>query len=382
MNDFTAEERFRALVVASSDVVYSMSPDWSEMRRLEGKDFIADTFETSHDWLDKYIYADDQPQVMAAIRQAIRTKSIFNLEHRVRRQDGSVGWTHSRAIPLLASNGDIVEWFGSASDITALKRAQESLRLAEKLAATGRLAATMAHEINSPLSGLTNLLFLAKNDLGLSESTRRLLTQAEGELAWLAFIVSNTLGLQRDLPSTSELVEVTALLDDVLAVFERRASTKNVRISSEYSACMPIWGSRLELRHVFSNLLANAIDASTSGDTIRIRVRNMANRSQEPRPGVRISISDCGRGIATEHRRSIFRPFFTTKAGVGTGLGLWLTREVIEKHRGTIHFRSCTHRDKSGTVFSVFLPNQSGSLGSSSGSEAVSTAWLDAHRNV
>jgi signal transduction histidine kinase len=198
-----------------------------------------------------------------------------------------------------------VEWFGSASDITALKRAEESLCIAEKLAATGRLAATMAHEINSPLSALTNLLFLAKNDLGLSESTRRLLTQAEGELVWLAFIVSNTLGLQR------------------------------------------------------------------SGDTIRIRVRNMTNRSQEPRPGVRISISDCGRGIATEHRRSIFRPSFTTKAGVGTGLGLWLTREVIEKHRGTIRFRSCTRRDKSGTVFSVFLPHRSGSLDSSSGSEAV-----------
>ena len=100
MSEFTAEERFRALVVASSDVVYSMSPDWSEMRRLEGKDFIADTFEASHDWLDKYIHADDQPQVMAAIREAIRTKSIFDLEHRVRRQDGKVGWTHSRAIPL------------------------------------------------------------------------------------------------------------------------------------------------------------------------------------------------------------------------------------------------------------------------------------------
>jgi signal transduction histidine kinase len=361
MNEFTAEERFRALVVASSDVVYSMSPDWSEMRRLEGKDFIADTFEASHDWLNTYIYADDQPEVMAAIREAIRTKSIFDLEHRVRRQDGNVGWTHSRAIPLLASNGEIVEWFGSASDITALKRTEESLRIAEKLAATGRLAATMAHEINSPLAALTNLLFLAKKELGLPESTRRLLTQAEGELAWLAFIVSNTLGLQRDLPSKSELVDTTALLNDVMAVFERRTSTKTVRISAEYSACMPLWGSRLELRHVFSNILANAIDASTSGDMIRVRVRNVTSWSQEPRPGVRISIADSGRGIAIEHRRSIFSPFFTTKAGVGTGLGLWLTREIVEKHRGTIRFRSCTRRDQCGTVFSIFLPHQSGS---------------------
>lgn len=375
MSDVTAEERLRALM-ASSDVVYSMSPDWSEMRRLEGKDFIADTVEASQDWLDKYIFPDDQPHVMAAIREAIRTKSIFDLEHRVRRQDSSVGWTHSRAVPLLAPNGDIVEWFGSASDITALKRAEESLRIAEKLAATGRLAATMAHEINSPLSALTNILFLAKNELGLPESTRSLLTQAEGEIVWLAFIVSNTLGLQRDLPTTLEFVDAAALLDDVLAVFERRTASKNVRIGLEYSTRMPVWGSRLELRHVFSNLLANAIDASSSGDTVRIRLRNTIDWNRGSRPGVRISIADSGRGIAVEHRRSIFSPFFTTKAGVGTGLGLWLTRQLIEKHGGTIRFRSCIRRDQGGTVFSVFLPHQSESLNTTSNTHAVSTISL------
>ena len=126
-----SEERFRALVRASSDVVYRMSADWTEMRHLVGRDFIADTAEPSRTWLQKYIHPDDQPQVMAVIQQAIRTKSVFELEHRVRRVDGSLGWTHSRAIPIIDAKGKILEWFGMASDITARKQAEEVLRESE-----------------------------------------------------------------------------------------------------------------------------------------------------------------------------------------------------------------------------------------------------------
>jgi len=123
-----SEERFRALATASSDVVYRMSPDWSEMRHLVGRDFIADTDEPSHHWLQKYIHPDDQPRMMAAIQEAIRTRSVFELEHQVLRVDGSLGWTFSRAIPMLNANGEIVEWFGAASDITARKQAEEQVR--------------------------------------------------------------------------------------------------------------------------------------------------------------------------------------------------------------------------------------------------------------
>ncbi|HJU20753.1 MAG TPA: ATP-binding protein [Stellaceae bacterium] len=120
-----SEARYRALVSASSYVVYRMSPDWSEMLRLEGQDFIADTEGPSRAWLDKYIHPDDQPRVLAAVDRAIRTKSLFELEHRVRRMDGSLGWVLSRAVPLLDETGDIIEWFGAASDVTTRKQAEE-----------------------------------------------------------------------------------------------------------------------------------------------------------------------------------------------------------------------------------------------------------------
>jgi PAS domain-containing protein len=116
-----SEERFRQLVAATSVVVYRMGPDWSEMRMLRGRDFVPDTEEPSHTWLQKYIYPDDQARVMGAIRDAIQSKGVFELEHRVVRVDGSVGWTHSRAVPLLNADGEIVEWFGTAEDITARK---------------------------------------------------------------------------------------------------------------------------------------------------------------------------------------------------------------------------------------------------------------------
>ncbi len=126
-----SEERLLALVQASSDVVYRMSPDWSEMRQLIGRNFIPDVEDPSSTWLQRYIHPEDQPQVTTVINEAIWNKTVFELEHRVLRVDGSLGWTFSRAIPLLDENGEITEWFGAASDVTARKQAEEALRVKE-----------------------------------------------------------------------------------------------------------------------------------------------------------------------------------------------------------------------------------------------------------
>jgi len=126
-----SEARFRALVTSSSEVMYYMSPDWSEMTQLHSHGFLANTEKPNLSWLQEYIPLEDQPQVTAAIHEAIRTKSIFELEHRVRRADGSLGWTVSRAVPMMDANGEIVQWFGTANDITERKQAEEKLRESE-----------------------------------------------------------------------------------------------------------------------------------------------------------------------------------------------------------------------------------------------------------
>jgi len=160
-----SEERFRALVNASSDVVYRMSPDWSEMRQLDGKGFIADTGKPRKDWLNEYIDVADQPLMLKSIREAVRTKSMFELEHRVRRTDGTLGWTYSRAVPLLDPNGAIVEWFGAASDVTARREAEERYRkLAQTLDAEVRARTRELEEQSNQVRELSWRLLRSQDD--------------------------------------------------------------------------------------------------------------------------------------------------------------------------------------------------------------------------
>ncbi|QCN98357.1 PAS domain S-box protein (plasmid) [Azospirillum argentinense] len=126
-----SESRFRALVEASSYAIYRMNIDWTELRQLDGHGFLTDTTDGNKAWLEEYIHPDDQPQLLDAVREAIRTKSAFDLEHRVRQADGSLGWTHSRAVPILDADGEVCEWFGTASNITSRRRTDEALRESE-----------------------------------------------------------------------------------------------------------------------------------------------------------------------------------------------------------------------------------------------------------
>jgi two-component sensor histidine kinase len=138
-----SEERYRAFVTATSDIVYRMCPDWSEMRHLHGKDFIRDTDDPSEAWLETYIHPDDQPQVLTAIDEAIRTKTPFEFEHRVKRLDGTLGWIHSRAVPVWDENGEIIEWFGAARDISERKRHEETQNL---------LVGKLSHRVKNTLA--------------------------------------------------------------------------------------------------------------------------------------------------------------------------------------------------------------------------------------
>lgn len=352
-----SEQRFRALVEATSDAAYRMSPDWSEMQQLDGSGFLSDTPTPDPDWLEKYIHPDDRFEVQAAIDKAIRDRSTFVLEHRVIRSDGMQGWILSRAIPLLDSNGEILEWFGTATDITLRKQAEEALLRSEKLASLGRLAASIAHEINNPLEAITNLLYLIQMSDELPPAARRNLELADSELKRIAHITRQSLGFYREAGAPS-LTSVTDLLEASIDLLRGKIVARGASIERDWKTDLQLIAVPGELRQVFSNLLANSLDAIPAGGAIRIRARHARRADHREQPGVRITFADTGRGIPPNMRAHIFEPFFTTKGNMGTGLGLWVTRQIVDKHGGRIRMRSRTEEPGTGTVFSLFLPER------------------------
>ncbi len=237
-----------------------------------------------------------------------------------------------------------------AEDITARKSSEAALRQSEKLAATGRLAATIAHEINNPLEAVTNLIYLCRTDPTVPVHAQRLLQTADDELARVSQIAQQTLGFYRDTTRPVE-IDLNALLHGVVDLFARKMRSSRITCVLELEEGMRIFGLQGEMRQVFSNLLVNAIDASSAGTTIRIRARS---RRTARGPGVCVLIADQGAGIPPAIRGRLFSPFFTTKESVGTGLGLWVTRGIVEHQGGSITFRSRTSTP-TGTVFRTCL---------------------------
>ncbi|MEO5936067.1 MAG: ATP-binding protein [Terriglobales bacterium] len=357
-----SEQRFRALVLATSDAVYRMSPDWSQMLELHGRDFLANRESPSRTWLQEYIHPDDHLAVMAVVDRAIRTKSIFELEHRIRRVDGTLGWTFSRAIPLLGAKGKIVEWFGAASDVTGRKEAEAALRdqdrrmrMAEKMAAAGQLAASMSHEINNPLTSVTNVLYLLATSAALDAPARSLVTTATAELSRISRIVHHSLSYHQR-GATAKDFDLGELVMDSIQIFQGKL--KNVRLTQKVEKGLSALGFSGEIRQVIDNLLLNALDAMPDGGCLGIAASKSFDWKNHDRKGVRLTIADSGCGIPKDIRARIFEPFFTTKAEKGTGLGLWVLQGIIAKHEGVIRVRSSDIKGKSGTVISVFLPAQ------------------------
>jgi len=241
-------------------------------------------------------------------------------------------------------------------NITERRMSEGALMRAEKLAAAGRLAASVAHEVNNPLEGLTNLVYIALRSNDLDE-IRRLLAQAENELGRIAHITRQSLGFYRE-TSTPAHFKPATIVREVTEFYASRASHLGVSFIVNTKTEREVLGSAGELRQILSNLLANSLDACARGSTIRIEASSALDPRDLSRPGVRITIADTGLGIPAKHLESIFEPFFTTKKDTGTGLGLWVSRELVEKHGGSLRVRSRTSDPLCGTVFSIFLPNQ------------------------
>ena len=235
-------------------------------------------------------------------------------------------------------------------DVTGEKQAQEVLRKAEKLAAAGRLAATVAHEINNPLEAVCNLIYIVKTTGSLPEDIVGYLNMAEQELDRVSHITRQTLGFYRD-ASEPGPVPLIGVLESVLRLYENKLKSKSIAVEKEFAECPPVRGLQGEIKQLIANLISNGADAVAPGGKIRI---SMAPAQKGD--GVEIKIADNGPGVPEKNRTHIFEPFFTTKEDVGTGLGLWVSKEIAERHGGRIELSRGTENDLGGAVFTVFLP--------------------------
>jgi signal transduction histidine kinase/DNA-binding response OmpR family regulator len=237
------------------------------------------------------------------------------------------------------------------SDITDSKLAEYALRTAEKIAATGKLAHAIAHEINNPLEALTNLLYLA-GSCSSADAMKELIAHASTEVERIARITRQTLSFQRDTRHPIVL-DVGELVSEVVTLYQRTAAARRVHVVCQCRPTLAIRGFPGQLRQIFSNLIRNAAEAAPQGTEVVVRVRSICRGGHE---GARITIHDRGPGIPSDVRRQIFDPFFTTKELKGSGLGLWVSRNLVMDHHGTIRFRTSTREGASGTTFEVFLP--------------------------
>ena len=296
---------------------------------------------------------DEERRILATLRKGERIEHFETVRIAKTGERLNVSLTVS---PIKDDDGHIVGAAKMARDIRQRKRMEEALRTAEKLAAVGRLASTLAHEVNNPLEALTNLIYLARNDGTASNTVRAYLADAEGELSRVADLTKQTLSFYGEQKGPTR-TRVSAHLRQLLAVSSSKTKNKGIDIRLEAEQDPEIFAVSGEIRQLLANILNNAIDAVNHGGVIRIRIsaaRHWNRRAQ----GVRISFVDSGPGIAPLNRAKIFEPFYTTRAAVGTGLGLWICKSIVDKHAGNIQLRSNTTPGRSWTVVSVFLPDE------------------------
>ncbi len=241
------------------------------------------------------------------------------------------------------------------ADITQQKLAEHSALLNERLAATGRMAHTIAHEINNPLEAITNLLYLLRGPVSGSAEGTAYLVSAEREVERVSRIARQILSFHRE-AATPVLVDLSELMEDVLALNNRDILERHLKTFKQWKGPVTIHGFPAQLRQVFSNLIRNAIEASNAGATIRVRISRSVLYREPIEQGVRVTISDTGVGIAPENLARVFDAFFTTKELRGSGIGLWLSLAIVQEHKGLIKIRSSTQPSHSGTCISVLLP--------------------------
>lgn len=294
------------------------------------------------------IHPEDREGVIGQLQSALESdRQHIQFEHRSMTHAGRTIWVQSRATIQRDEAGKALSISGISMDVTEARLAEDTLRRTEKLAAAGRLAATVAHEVNNPLEALTNLIFLASSVEDLPKEAKEYLLTADGELRRMAHVVRQTLGFYRETAEPCP-VDLGRVVAEIMDLYQSRAQTRSVRLTHVADAGAMALANAGEIKQVVANLVSNAIDASAGG-SVETHVRRKG-------PEVEIVVSDNGTGISDKHLAKVFEPFFTTKSEVGTGLGLWVSKGIVEKHKGSVRIVSTTDPGTSGTRIVVRLP--------------------------
>jgi signal transduction histidine kinase len=258
------------------------------------------------------------------------------------------------AAPIRDKKGQIEGVVLVFHDASEQRKVEKALRNNERLATTGRLAATIAHEIHNPLDAVGNLLYLVEHGTH-EDSTREFVSQAARELGRVTQMTQQMLAFQREAAKPIP-VNIGEILDSVVALYEGKVTLAGINLKKEVTSNNGIMALPGELRQIFANLLGNAIEAVGKQDGA-ITLRAYQSRDwKSGKPGLRVVVADNGPGMPVDVRDKVFEPFFTTKGESGTGLGLWITSDIVRKYQGTIRIRTNTQRGRSGTHFSVFFP--------------------------
>ena len=260
-------------------------------------------------------------------------------------------------LPVFAEDGSVRSILNAATEITHQLRAEAALIQSEKLAAVGRLASSISHEINNPLEAITNLLYLIGNNAELPEALKIYVNMASAELSRVSQIATQSLRFHRQTVAPTE-VTAAELVDAVVRLYTGRLANSAIRLDVRYATDAKVLCFENDIRQVLNNLIANAIDAMRGGGRLVIRAHAAHICDVRGEPGVRITVADTGHGMSAQVASRIFEPFFTTKDLNGTGLGLWISSGIVERHKGRLRVRSSSATDCHGTVFTLCLPHK------------------------
>ena len=288
----------------------------------------------------------EEGEILAKIKAGER---IDHYETTRLRKDGSTIEVSLTISPIRNSSGTVVGTSKIARDISGTKKLERQLIQAEKIATMGRMAATIAHEINNPLEAITNLVYLAKCSSVDNADALKYLASAERELERVSHISRQTLGYYRDAGAHS-VFACHELVNEVLHVYQSKIQNRRIVVERDFDSFSSITASRGELTQVFSNIIANSVDAMPEGGRLRIQIE------QSGEDQIQIIFEDQGAGISPENLPRVFEPFFTTKGNLGTGVGLWIAKQLVDKHGGRLEISSSTVSGSSGTVTRLLLP--------------------------